>query len=148
MIFDRNINRSTREDIVTLGVDFVFVINTIDMKISIPKTKVLHVREQDMVSCTTDDEAKLVCKFTCPHPGCEFQFKTKLGMQIHAGKCEFRGCHRVHSILDDRGSTTQKWYLVRWEGYSSKWDQWVPRANVHPTTISEYEKQVGTYDFS
>ena len=33
-----------------------------DMEISVPKTKVLHVRRQDAVSSTTSDEAKKVCK--------------------------------------------------------------------------------------
>lgn len=51
-----------------------------DMEISITKTKALHVREQSAVTPTTDDEAKKVCKFTCPHANCKFQFKTKLGM--------------------------------------------------------------------
>ena len=38
-----------------------------DMSISLEKTKVLHVRAQDVVSATTSAEARKVCKFVCPH---------------------------------------------------------------------------------
>ena len=38
-----------------------------DMVISIAKTKVVHVREQEPATPTTAEEAKKVCKFTCPH---------------------------------------------------------------------------------
>ena len=34
-----------------------------DMDISIPKTKVLHVRRQDDISATTNEEVKKKCKY-------------------------------------------------------------------------------------
>lgn len=41
-----------------------------DMDVSIKKTKVLQVRQQDDVTPTTSEEAKQVCKFICKHPEC------------------------------------------------------------------------------
>ena len=48
-----------------------------DMEISIAKTKVIHVREQEPTTETTTPEARKVCKFTCPHHMCGHQFLTK-----------------------------------------------------------------------
>ena len=42
-----------------------------DMTLSIPKTKVMHVRQQDAVSPMTDQEENNACKFICKHPGCD-----------------------------------------------------------------------------
>ena len=39
-----------------------------DMSISIPKTKVMHVRSQDQITSTTTDEARKICKFTWLSP--------------------------------------------------------------------------------
>ena len=40
-----------------------------DMKVSLPKTKVLDVRQQDPISKTTTEEAISKCKFGCPNLG-------------------------------------------------------------------------------
>ena len=74
------------------------------MDISIVKTKVLHVREQEATSATTPEEAKKVCKFTCPHHMCDHQFVTKQGMLIHAGKCELKDVYPLEKILAHEGS--------------------------------------------
>ena len=65
------------------------------MSISIPKTKSIHVRAQDPISETTDEEAIQECKFTCPHLTCEFKFRTKRGMLAHADKCCWRQEYKV-----------------------------------------------------
>ena len=48
-----------------------------DMSINIDKTKALHVRTQDPITVTTNEEARKVCKFVCPHL---YKFHTKRGM--------------------------------------------------------------------
>lgn len=87
-------------------------------EISISKTKVLHVCEQDKVSATTDGEARSACKFTCPHTNCGFEFKTKLGMQIHADNTNGRIIMR----------STKSWMMMAlpmsngtWLGYTAKY---------------------------
>ena len=63
-----------------------------DMLLNADKTVVMHMRNQDNVSPMTQEEALSVCKFTCPHLNCGFgfRFRTKVGMKIHAGTCEWR----------------------------------------------------------
>ena len=62
---------------------------SVDMEISVTKTKVLHVRRQDAVSATTSDGAKKICKYICPHLNFGFRFFSKRGAKIHAGKCKW-----------------------------------------------------------
>ena len=45
-----------------------------DMVISIPKSKAMHVRAQDPITPTEQQEAVAVCKFSCPHHGCDKVF--------------------------------------------------------------------------
>ena len=59
-----------------------------DMLLNTHKTEVMHIRRQEEVSPMTEDEAKGVCKFTCPHLNCGYKFLTKSGMLVHAGRCE------------------------------------------------------------
>ena len=40
---------------------------------------------------------------------------------------------------------TNRSYLVKWKGYPESDNSWVPRSNLHPVTIEEYEKKVGVY---
>ena len=117
-----------------------------DMSISIEKTKTLHVREQDPVSKTRAEEAAEVCKYVCPHLNCEHRFLTKRGMQIHASRCEWRDEFVVDRIMDHKGKLAQRKFLISWKGY--KKCTWVPRSNVHPELIEEYEKANGCYDYS
>ena len=53
-----------------------------DMDVNVSKTKSLHVRRQEAVSKTSEEEARAKCKFKCPHPGCDHVFLTKRGMDI------------------------------------------------------------------
>ena len=115
------------------------------MHVNIVKTKALHVRQQEEVSRTTLVEAKSKCKFTCPHPGCDHTFLTKRGMHVHAGKCQWRNEFVVEKILKHRGPVTARQYLVRWQGYSPQEDSWIPRSNLHPEAIKDYELEVGAY---
>ena len=39
-------------------------------------------------------------------------------------------------------------YKVRWKDYSSDYDTWEPRSNLHPSLIKEYEVSNNVYDFS
>lgn len=49
--------------------------------------------------------------------------------------------YNVECILDRRGRGTYKEYLVKWEGFSSKENSWVPMDNfVDPLMIKDYEK--------
>ena len=115
------------------------------MDVNIAKTKVLHVRQQEEVSKTTQAEAQSKCKFTCPHPGCDHTFLTKRGMHVHVGRCQWRNEFVVDKILNHRGPVTARQYLVRWQGYSPQEDRWIPRSNLHPEAIRDYEMEVGEY---
>ena len=118
-----------------------------DMVISVQKTKVLHVRQQEKTTATTSEEAIKVCKFECPHAHCDHKFLTKRGMQIHAGKCEYKDIYDIQKILDHRKPPSTREYLVRWLGYGPKDDSWVPRQNIHPMEVTAYEQTKGIYDF-
>lgn len=116
-----------------------------DMEISIPKTKVLHVRRQEQVTDTTATEARAVCKFTCPHLNCGFKFHNRRGMQIHASKCEHKNDLKISKILDCKGEVCSRKYLIRWENYPEEEDSWEPRGNLHPYDIRMFEIKNGRY---
>ena len=115
------------------------------MHIAIAKTKVLHAREQDPISKTTPDEARAVCKFHCPHLHCNHYFVSKRGLHVHQAKCKWKDEFAVDQIINHKGPTTNRKYLIRWENYSHEWDSWVPRSNLHPDTIKDYETETGCY---
>ena len=70
-----------------------------DMYLNADKTEVMHIRRQEEVSPLTKEEARGVCKFTCPHINCGFKFMTKAGMKIHAGTCEWKNEFEVNRII-------------------------------------------------
>ena len=72
------------------------------MDVNIPKTKSLHVRQQEEVSKTTQNEARVKCKFGSPHPGCNHVFLTKRGLNIHAGRCQWKNEFEVEKILSHK----------------------------------------------
>ena len=111
-----------------------------DMTIKIKKTKVLHVRTQDPITATTEAEALNVCKFTCPHWGCDFKFRTKRGLRVHEGRCEWKDECELEQILDFTGPVCARQYLIRWKGFASEHDSWIPRGNLHPESIRDFEK--------
>ena len=39
-------------------------------------------------------------------------------------------------------------YKVRWKGYTSDHDSWIPRSSLHPEAIRDFEIENGFYDFS
>ena len=47
-----------------------------DVNVNIPKTKSLHVRQQEEVSETSQEETHSKCKFVCPYPDCGHVFLT------------------------------------------------------------------------
>ena len=116
-----------------------------DMSVSIPKTMTLHVCQQDVVSETTPEEAKKLCRFKCPHLNCNHSFLTKRGMQIHASRCEWKEEYEVGRIVDHRGQVTSRSYLIKWKRYPASENSWVPRSNLHPQAIEDYEKKTGAY---
>ena len=117
-----------------------------DMKVSLPKTKVLHVRRQDPITSTTNNEAIAQCKYECPNLGCSFVFASQKGLNIHKSKCAWSDEFEVDKIVGHKGPTTSRKYKVKWKGYSEQWDTWEPRGSIHPELITDYEKLVGIYD--
>ena len=116
------------------------------MKVSLPKTKVLHVQQQDPITDTTDAEAVSRCKFQCPNIGCSFVFASQKGLTTHKSKCEWSNEYEVDKIVDHKGSTTSRKFKIRWKGYDETWDTWESRSSIHPKLIIEYKKQAGIYD--
>ena len=102
-----------------------------DMEISIKKTKVMHVRAQDEVTATTTAETVKACRYVCPHLHCGFQFYTRRGMPVHAGRCEWRNEIKIVSIVDCKGEIHRRKYKVRLKGFTADHDTWEPK----PTSI-------------
>ena len=71
-----------------------------DMEIKISKTKTMHVRKQNPVSETTNEEVIAACKHKCPHLNCKFSFFSRRGLLIHMGKCKWRKEYLFDRILD------------------------------------------------
>ena len=71
---------------------------------------------------------------------------TKTGMRIHAGSCEWKNEFEVDHIVDHRGPTTARQYLIRWKDFDDKYDTWEPRGNLHPELIREYEMANEAYN--
>ena len=115
------------------------------MLLNADKTVVMHIRAQEETSPLTKEEAQDACKFTCPHLNCGFKFMTKTGMKIHAGTCEWKDEFEVDHIADHRGPVTARQYKVRWKNYTSNYDTWELRGNLHPALIKEYEIANGVY---
>ena len=86
------------------------------MKVDIRKPKTLHVQQQEEVSRTTDEWARRMYKFECPHLNCNVKFFTKNGMQIHAGRCEWRNEFKVDKIVGAKGPVTAHKYKIGWMG--------------------------------
>ena len=105
----------------------------------------MHVRPQDPVSNTTQEEAAKTCRFVCPHLGCGFRFYTKRGMLAHAGRCEWGDEYEVERILACRGPTCARQFKIRWKNYDQEDDTWEPRSNVHPEAIKEFEIENNLY---
>ena len=74
-------------------------------------------------------------------------FRTKRGMRIHAGKCKCKDLYEVERILDCRGETMSREYLVRWKDYPPEEDQWLGRTRIAPQLIRDYELTNGKYDY-
>ena len=119
-----------------------------DMTLNKEKTIAMHIREQDATTPTTAEEAMGVCKFTCPHLNCGFKFVSMAGLKVHMGRCSWKDEYEVDRIVDHRGSVVSRQYKVRWKDYSSDFDTWEPRGNLHPSLIKEYEISNDAYHFS
>ena len=118
------------------------------MDISIPKTKVLHVRRQEEQAAITAQEAISECKYSCPHISCDFKFRTRRGMLVHAGTCPFKDEWEIDRIVDCKGEVFNRKYKIRWKGFTADHDTWEPRSNVHPDAIKEFEVANNLYDHS
>ena len=119
-----------------------------DMILNKEKTVAMHVREQDAITPTTPEEAKDVCKYTCPHLNCGFKFTSLAGLRVHMGRCSWKDEYEVDKIVGHRGAMVSRQYKVRWKDYSSDFDTWEPRSNLHPSLIKEYEVSNNVYDFT
>ena len=115
------------------------------MDISKEKTKTLYVRAQDPISETTNEESNKICKFTCRHLHCGHKFLTKSGLLIHENKCDWRNEFEIENILACKGPVVTHKYLIRWKGYDANHDSWVPRSNLHPEDIRDFEVVNGLY---
>ena len=118
-----------------------------DMKISIPKTEVMHVQEQGRIPPATAAEARAVCKYACPNAehGCDRVFFNMHGMKCHYGKCKWGNEYDVDKILEVSASGLK--FKVRWLGYGPEYDTWEPRRNLHPDKVNEFLKANNLYDY-
>ena len=117
------------------------------MDVNTEKTVILHVCVQEKPSPTTREEASSVWKYKCPHLNCGFQFLTKHGLKVHEGRCEW--CHefKVEAVVGHRGPVVVRQYKIRWEGYAytSEYDTYKSRSNIHPELIREYDLENHVY---
>jgi len=120
-----------------------------DMHISVDKTEAMHIAEQGAVSCTTNEEATKVCKYTCKNAGCNKVFYNAHGMRCHAGKCRWRNSFIMEKILAVQGApgSPKRRFLTRWQGYGPEDDTWEPHANLPPDEIKAFLIQNGHYDY-
>ena len=88
-----------------------------DMSISIDKTKVTHACVQGETSVTTDVEAKKIFKHKYKNVGCNKVFHNSHDVKCHADKCHWRQYYLVEKILDVRGETGYREFLIKWEGH-------------------------------
>ena len=119
-----------------------------DMTINIDKTEVMHVKEQGRVEALTAEEAKGVCKYTCPHAGCNKVFFNVHGCKCHAGRCNMRDVYIAEKILDVSGATgaPDRRFLVRWQGYGPEFDTWEPRKNLQREFVNSFLLANNLYD--
>ena len=64
------------------------------------------------------------------------------------GRCSWKDEYEVDKIVGHRGAMVSRQYKVRWKDYSSDFDTWEPRSNLHPSLIKEYEVSNNVYDFT
>jgi hypothetical protein len=50
--------------------------------------------------------------------------------------------YEVERIIAARGAGRARQYLVKWEGWSEAENTWEPRSNLHPSTVTAYEKDL------
>ena len=94
------------------------------------KTECMHVQHQQRVAAPTRKQATKVCKHKCTNVGCGWVFGNKLGMLIHKAKwCVWNNYYTVERILAMRCSEHPAGigkceFLVKWQGYGHKDNQW------------------------
>jgi hypothetical protein len=67
-------------------------------------------------------------------------------MLVHAGSCRWKDEYEIERVLECKGPTYARKYKIRWKDYPPTYDSWVPRGNLHPETICEFELANGEYD--
>ena len=107
-----------------------------DMEISIPKTEVMHVKNQAAVSPATLKDVKElqeqdILKFKCEF--CDAAFTTKTGLAHHqrewcgeATREAFEEEYEVDQIVEARGLPGRRFYLTEWVGYPKDEATWEP----------------------
>ena len=107
----------------------------------------MRVCEQGRVS-VTDEDMRKACKFTCKHVGCGKVFANIHGLKCHQGRCSKKDVYLVDEILDVSGETgaSDRKFLVKWTGYGSEHNQWLPRRNIYPAAVNEFLMANGLYD--
>mgnify|MGYP003326603192 CR=1 FL=1 len=125
-----------------------------DMDISIAKTQVMQVAEQDRVPEATPEEARGVSKYKCPNVGCNKVFFNIHGCKCHAGKCSRRDYYPVEKLLAVRGElgcssgSNRRQFLVKWKDYGPEHNSWQDRKNIDPELINSFLHANNLYDHS
>ena len=124
-----------------------------DMSINVKHLKRdMFVRTQEPITCTSNEEAVSVCKFTYPQVGCGFKFHTRRGASVN-GKAKFALTVSpslnlgIQQTRESTESPRQSPPAGRTTPKNMTYDTWESRSHLHHETITEFEKLNGFYDY-
>ena len=104
----------------------------------------VHIHQEEPAPITAQEVIREY-KYSCPHISCDFKFRTRRDMLVHAGSYPFKDEWEIDRIVDYKGEVFNRKYKIRWKGFTADHGTWEPRSNVHPGAIKEFEVANNVY---